>query len=671
MKTWKTTLANVSTSCSLATIIAIGMAQAAVAAPSPSTWDLEQTFTPGASPTGASPWESRYAIGMNCETDQGFLTVPWSRDSGKLSGRNAPTVDAAGGAANPVIFKNVSTGLSSPPTWGLNFGANQVGMTTSATRCAVLRFVAPADGMYKASGEFFSPINQASNTTNPATNKVMAFVRSGSQQSSGLVDKPAGIQSWTIPGAPVYALQAGQFIDFAVRDSGSGVINDVAMLSARVAWVDVLPPQPGIFKASNFDFEGSHGCAIEQGTNKLYCWGKASTSGLMLGNNSTVDQNKAVPATAVDAFLTTNNLGTVQNIQVGATNNCIRTAAATVCFGENSKGESGNPSSGSIIKDVTTQLGPYQGARLDGSTGCIITAAPNPNPEKIQCWGNNQINTPAYGGLLGWKNGTSFTSSHLPLTPVPNVDDAKDVAPGGVMSCAVVGPQGKVICWSKNPWGDAILGGGYPTPSGDLLPNPDGIWQVYVKTALGVDLTGAKRVSANGTHACAMTNAGQLHCWGLNATIAAATGAPSPNPIWAWQLAHARLVGFPNGVTDFAINGSATCVVAGAAAQVFCQGHNTYGQIGDPNTGANKLFTFGTYAPGVYGSQTVYSNLQSGTPKPVPNLTQIQKIRSGSGSQGFCALDANATIWCWGRGDSGQLGNGASLSSHVPVKVIK
>lgn len=81
-----------------------------------------------------------------------------------------------------------------------------------------------------------------------------------------------------------------------------------------------------------------------------------------------------------------------------------------------------------------------------------------------------------------------------------------------------------------------------------------------------------------------------------------------------------------------------------------------------------ELFTFGNYAPGVYGSQTVYSNLQSGTPKPVSNLNQIQKIRSGSGSQGFCALDANAAIWCWGRGDSGQLGNGASLSSHVPVK---
>lgn len=644
---------------SLATIVAIGSAQAAMAAPPPeSPWDLEQTFVSGGTVTAAMPWQSRYATGTNCENDQGLLTVPWARDSGKLQGRNAPSIDPAGGASNPVIFKNVSPGNSSPPGWGLTFAKNQVGMTVSVNRCAVLRFVAPVDGMYKVSGEFFSPINSVPNLPNAATNKVTAFVRSGTQQVGGLVDKPGGIQSWSIPGSPVYALQAGQFIDYAVRDAGNGTLNDVAMLSTRVTWIDNLPPQPATFKASDFDFEGRHGCAIEQGTNKLYCWGQGTASARVLGRTgAAVNENKLVLATELDTFLTTNNLGQAARIQVGATSNCVRTdGAKTVCFGLNDQLESGAASGNSAIRDVTAQLGAHNGLRVDASSACILKAG-----GMVHCWGSN--NDPSSTGTLGHKNG-AWNHSAIPLVAVPNVSGATDVSPGKRLSCAVVDNMvGKVTCWGNDAsnWNQLGLMGNGSGPAN--FPDPD-IYFGRVKTANGADLTGVKKIVVNGVRACGLQTSGQLFCWGLETAYGITTGVPGA------MIANARQIGFPVDVTDFAISGSAICVVAGAGAKVFCQGHNVYGEVGRLPVGSGNMFTFNTALAGTYGGNIVTANVTAGNiPASVAGLAQIKKIRGGH--DGFCALKSDGAILCWGGGTVGQLGNGSSVSSSSPVVVIK
>ncbi len=46
---------------------------------------------------------------------------------------------------------------------------------------------------------------------------------------------------------------------------------------------------------------------------------------------------------------------------------------------------------------------------------------------------------------------------------------------------------------------------------------------------------------------------------------------------------------------------------------------------------------------------------------------KIQKMSLGSGFK--CALLDDGTVWCWGDGGSGQLGNGSSISSSNPVQV--
>lgn len=83
-----------------------------------------------------------------------------------------------------------------------------------------------------------------------------------------------------------------------------------------------------------------------------------------------------------------------------------------------------------------------------------------------------------------------------------------------------------------------------------------------------------------------------------------------------------------------------TCVVAAGAVK--CLGQNTYGQLGNNST---------------TDSTTLVST----------GITDATAVSSGSGMS--CALRANGTVWCWGYGGGGMLGDGAGTDSLVPVQV--
>ena len=57
----------------------------------------------------------------------------------------------------------------------------------------------------------------------------------------------------------------------------------------------------------------------------------------------------------------------------------------------------------------------------------------------------------------------------------------------------------------------------------------------------------------------------------------------------------------------------------------------------------------------------------SPTPTVVEGLTDVAEIRAGA--QYACARRSDGTVWCWGSGAKGQLGDGAATSSDAPVQV--
>lgn len=622
----------------------------------PNVWDVQTSYTPGAAPTPAAPWEAHQSNGTGCATEAGLLSLAWPNPpvAGVFTGVVAST-QVYPGNYQPLVYKNTSgTAVASTE---LKIYPNQVALHPGIT-CAVLRFTAPYAGMYTVSGEFFAPepVGQPIHPWHVGTHVLVKNI----PIASGVVDKPAGIQGWSIPAAAPFPLQQGETIAFALDNGGNGFNADTTLLTARITRVDVLPNTG--FIAKDFDFEGMQGCAIEDGTLKLYCWG--SDNARQLGTTTAGNSNKAVMAQRIQNYLTAHSYGPVFDVQVGTSTVCAKTMTAnTLCWGSNNSRQSGMASGSTTLgtnapyhlNNLTAQLGTYQPLKLDGNTACIVDPA-----AKLRCWGANNINNFSYGGQLGWKNGT-FAASDQPMPPVPNVSDVLMAAPGGTSTCAIVGPLKKVMCWSNTPWGPGVILGGGPSPT--LLPHPDGIAQTYVKTSASTELTGATKilVSYSGGFACALAS-NSLYCWGLNATYGSIEGAPvngAGSPANVLSYAKAMPGPFSGGVSDFAIGSLAICAVAGPGSQVFCQGSATNGQLGKAPLSGWRTFT------AAYASATVVHDLT-----PIPGLAGVTKIRGGSGT--FCAMKNAGEIWCWGAGSLGQLGHGTTVTNSItPVRVIK
>jgi len=79
------------------------------------------------------------------------------------------------------------------------------------------------------------------------------------------------------------------------------------------------------------------------------------------------------------------------------------------------------------------------------------------------------------------------------------------------------------------------------------------------------------------------------------------------------------------------------------ASEVWCWGHNGYGQLGDGTT-TNRL-----------------------TPVQVKNLSGVVQVATGYSHT--CALKQDSTVWCWGDNYHGQLGDGTVTNRLTPVQV--
>ena len=102
-----------------------------------------------------------------------------------------------------------------------------------------------------------------------------------------------------------------------------------------------------------------------------------------------------------------------------------------------------------------------------------------------------------------------------------------------------------------------------------------------------------------------------------------------------------------DGVVQIGPGSSHTCVVVGEVNRVACWGANDRGQAGrpmSPTVGAPVLVDAGS----------------------------LQFIEVHGGDAHTCALATDKTLWCWGKDDSGQLGNGTTTSEtpEVPVQVL-
>jgi alpha-tubulin suppressor-like RCC1 family protein len=239
----------------------------------------------------------------------------------------------------------------------------------------------------------------------------------------------------------------------------------------------------------------------------------------------------------------------------------------------------------------------------------------------VMAWGANEL------GQLG--NGTT-SSSEVPVA-VSGLSEVTAIAGGGFHSLAVL-KNGTAMAWGWNVYGE--LGNGTTTSSnvpvavcamGTVGPCPTGPY-----------LEGVTAVSAGVFGSVALLENGTVVAWGITA------GSSVPVAV--------------SGLSEV------TAISAGAEHQlallkngtVMAWGYGGYGQLGN-----------GTYSSG--GPVAVCA---TGTVGPCPTGPYLEGVTAiSAGAYHSLALLKNGTVMNWGENDHGELGNGTTTISSVPVTV--
>lgn len=188
-----------------------------------------------------------------------------------------------------------------------------------------------------------------------------------------------------------------------------------------------------------------------------------------------------------------------------------------------------------------------------------------------------------------------------------------------------------VYCWGRNFHSEV----GYPI--GSQFPQYFG---QPVDTTSGMT-SAIRHVSAGGWFNCAIDTNGQPWCWGDNTfgQLGDGTTTDSPTPV----AVDTSQMALP--ITSIDAGMAAACAID-TNDQPWCWGWNRWGQLGDGTT-TNR-------------STPVAVNTTLMAPP-------IQQISAGNGHT--CAIDTTGLPYCWGRNDTGQLGNGTTTDSTTPTPV--
>jgi len=243
----------------------------------------------------------------------------------------------------------------------------------------------------------------------------------------------------------------------------------------------------------------------------------------------------------------------------------------------------------------------------------------------VQCWGADG------DGQLGGAGGSGAVA-------VAGVRAAIAVAAGAQHSCALIA-GGSVQCWGANGYGQ--LGTG--TSAGPQSCAGAACSRVAVAVA---GVSGAVAIAAGNDHTCAILAGGTVDCWGYNFAAELGIGTSSGPAVCSgggWCSAHAVAVEGLSGASAISAGGDHTCAIAAGALD--CWGYNSYGQLGDGQSG---------------GPQTCYWQLVRCAKAPVATDSLARVAAVAAGGDHTCALLAGGAVRCWGADWFGDLGDGAA-----------
>lgn len=217
--------------------------------------------------------------------------------------------------------------------------------------------------------------------------------------------------------------------------------------------------------------------------------------------------------------------------------------------------------------------------------------------------------------------GTATASPIVSRTSHETVVRIVQVAVSVTHTC-VVNDAGGVMCWGSNQYGQ--VGDGTTTDR-------------YTPVAVIGLTSGVSRVSVGVYHSCALLDTGGVKCWGEN------SDGQLGNGMGTGQSVPVDVSYLGSGVSAISAGGWHTCALSTEGA-VLCWGSNSYGQLGNGTT------------------------LDAMTPITVTGLDSGATAIT-SGTWYSCALAGPDHVKCWGSNSDGQLGNGSTTDSLIPVDV--
>ena len=373
---------------------------------------------------------------------------------------------------------------------------------------------------------------------------------------------------------------------------------------------------------------------------------------------------------------------TVMALSAGAVHTCALMSNATVmCWGGNSAGQLGD---GTTTDRLTPTTVPNLSNVTALSAGANHTCALL-RDGTMRCWGANDRAQLGNQRTTNSSTPVTVTRPAIGVFPTPALGTVLAISAGGSHTCAVINP-GSVFCWGANDFGQS---------------SPGGLSNVDVPVAVPGVPTDMTSVSAGGAHSCAIQRTNVMYCWGRNNRGQLGRGTTDATAVRNPAVLVREAGGAVSpSFTKVSAGDEHTCAITDRAFRNFtlmCWGSNSHGQIGDGTT-TNRPFPtavatfaadtvdavsasgFHSCAVGKDASVRCWGRNLSGelgdgstTNRATPVLIALagpQAVRSvASGSFHSCAVRTDERVLCWGRGQSGQLGRGSTATSTTPDAV--
>ena len=460
-------------------------------------------------------------------------------------------------------------------------------------------------------------------TGTPMSNKTIAEIASGARHSLA-IDSSGKVYAW--------------------GHNGSGQLGNNSTVNALTPVAVQAPADKNIIQVSGSGWLGASSSALTS-NGAVYSWGRDLDGQLGDGTNN----DSSVPVITTINLVDTPSTPTHVMAKPGDTTAIISWQAPIVSGGQNITGyvlqyQAIGASSWTTVNvaaaatlHTTTGLTNDQTYRVrlaakttagTGDFSNVVLVTPHAKPTITNV-------SPAIGPVAGGQNVTITGTNFM-----PKGKKIVQTANGNGYSLAL-SADGMVYTWGRNEYGQ--LGNGV-TATNSPVP-------VAVKTA-GTPMEGKTitQLSAKVWYALALASDGTVYSWGFNSwgqlgngTSGAANNASAPVAV--------KTAGTPmEGKTIVQVAAGATHSLALATdGTIYAWGKNEYGQLGNDST---------TNSPVPVAVKT------AGTPMDGKTIIQIH-----AGYEHSLALASDGTVYVWGRNNSGQLGKNDATDAHIPAAV--